>query len=331
MNTRTEQSIVEAAVAALNDLGLHARARNVTKAEHADAVVTVRRDGKAFRFLAEVKRRLTPAMIGPVSLAISARGEDRLLITDYATPPIADALRHLGIQFADTAGNVFLNRMGLLVIVTGRTPKAVRPRTMTPRVFRRSGLKILFALLSDPALVSSPQRTIADAANVSLGSLAPFLEGLRELGFLAEIRGTRRLVDRGRLIDQWTEGYARTLQPSLESGRFRANESGWWRRVNPTSYDVLWGGETAAAVLQRNLIPQQTILYGDALPAKLLAGHRLKADPNGDVVFRKRFWNAAPSPRADVVPAVLIYADLLATGDGRSLAAAKQIREKYLD
>jgi hypothetical protein len=156
------------------------------------------------------------------------------------------------------------------------------------------------------------------------------LEGLRKLDFLAEIRGTRHIVNRERLIEQWTEGYARLLEPSLEIGRFSSATSDWWRRTDASKFGAQWGGETAAALLQRHLVPELTIIYAGEIPSRMLSEHRLKADPDGRVIFRRRFWNAVPSPRQDVVPPLLIYADLVASGDGRSLAAAKQIRDAFL-
>jgi hypothetical protein len=253
------------------------------------------------------------------------------LLTDYVTPPVSEAFRQHGVQFADAAGNAYLRDEGLLVVISGRTPKTTAPRTNTLRVFHRSGLRILFVLISAPTLVTAPFRAIAEVANVSLGSVPPVLDGMRELGFIVEAAGTRRLVDRDRLIGQWVEGYARRLQPSLAMGRFHASTSDWWRNVDLTSYGVQWGGETAAALLQRHLRPEHVLIYADAAPTRLMSEQRLKADPIGEVFLRRRFWNSVPSPRADIVPPLLIYADLVATGDARSLAAAKQIRETYLD
>ncbi len=331
LNTKPEWAVIETAIAALNDAGLDVRARlGGSKRRDVDAIVTVRHDGKTLQYLAEVKRRLAPSLIGPITLAFTQPGENRLLLTDYITPPIADAFRGHGVQFADTAGNAYLKGEGLLVVISGRSARTSAPRTNTLRVFHRSGLQILFALVSTPSLVTAPFRTIAEVAKVSLGSVPPVLDGLRELGFLVEVNGARRLVERDRLIDQWVEGYTRRLQPSLEMGRFHASTPDWWRRTDLTSYGVQWGGETAAALLQRHLHPENVIIYADAVPTRLLSEQRLKAEV-GEIFLRRRFWNAVPSPRADIVPPLLIYADLVATGDARSLAAAKQIRETYLD
>ena len=175
-----------------------------------------------------------------------------------------------------------------------------------------------------------PATTIARTARVALGSVPAVLEGLRELGFIADIKGTRRLLHRERLIDQWTEAYARQLFPTLEMARFSAASSGWWRRAGIGKYGAQWGGETAAGLLQGHLIPEQTMIYADEMPAALLKQHRLRADASGPVVLRRRFWNELSTPRLDIVPALLIYADLVADGDARSLAGAKQIRDAYL-
>lgn len=330
VNTTPERAVIEAAIAALKDLELDARARYSGR-NMGDAIVTLRHGRRTVRYVAEVKRRLTPQLIGPITLAFTHPGENRLLLADYVTPPIADAFRRHGVQFADTAGNAYLKSEGLLVVVSGRKPKTTAPRTNTLRMFHRNGLQILFVLLSEPKFVSAPLRSIAEAANVSLGSVPPVLDGLREIGLIVELKGTRRLVDRDRLIDQWVEGFARRLQPSLEMGRFRASTSDWWQHADLTSYGVQWGGEPAAALLQRTLRPEDMTIYADAIPARLLSEQRLKADPAGKIFVRRRFWNALPSPRADVVPPLLIYADLVAVGDARALTAATQIRETYLD
>jgi hypothetical protein len=269
-------------------------------------------------------------MVGPVTLTSAGWGNDRLLITDYVTPPLADELRHRQVQFIDAAGNAFLSRQGLFVFVTGRRARKSHTPPKTPRVFRPSGLKVIFALLSVPDLFAAPQRAIAGAAGVSLGSVALVLEGLAGLGFVAEIRGRRRVVNREQLLQQWTEAYARVLEPSLELGRFSAASPGWWRNADLTPYGAQWGGETAAALLHRYLVPQRSMIYTDSIPARMLAKYRLRADPHGQVILRRRFWNAVPGPRANIVPPLLIYADLVAAGDARSLDAAKQIRDAYL-
>jgi len=327
MNTQTEHTLLADAVAALNDLGLEATAEREHANPQTDATITIHRDGKRHRFRAEVKRSLTPSIIGLVTVAFEGV-KDRLLVTDYVTPPMAEELSRRGVQFVDTAGNAFLERRGLFVFVSGRRRNKILAAAPRPsRVFQTSGIKILFAILSAPQFLET-QRSIASAADVALGSVPAVLEGLADLGYLVEIEGTRRLLQRERLVNQWTEAYARVLDPSLELARFAA-PADWWRQIDLATHGVQWGGETAAAILQRGLVPERAVIYTDALPTRLISQYRLKHDPAGKVILRRRFWNSVPSPRADVVPPLLIYADLMTAGDARSIDAAKQLRDAY--
>lgn len=329
MNDGSEQPLIAAATEALKDFGLDAAAKPGSSGDReSDASFTLRRDGKTFHYQAEVKRRLAPSMLGLLELAFASK-DDRLLIADYVTPPMADELRRRRVQFADSAGNAFLNRRGLYVFVTGRRRRAETTAPRRVRVFRTSGIKVVFALLSVSSLVGAPQRTIASTAGVALGSVSAVLDGLTELGFLIESKGTLRLIQRDRLLQQWTESYARLLEPTLELGRFSAAPANWWRHADLTAHGAQWGGETAAALLHRYLVPERAIIYTDDIPTKLLSQYRLKADPSGRVLLRRRFWNSVPAPRADVVPPLLVFADLITAGDARSIDAAKQIRDAY--
>ncbi len=331
MNKHAETPLLEAAIATLRDMGFVAFTQPGNGRRNTGDALTVRQGRKHLRYRVDVKRALKPALIGSVSLALSGDRENRLLITDHVTPPVADMLRKQGIQFVDASGNAYLQRPDLLVFVTGHRPRPRRPVIKTLRVFRPTGLKTIFAMLSLPELVAAPQRDIARAAGVALGSVARVLEGLRELGFLAEIRATRHLLNRKRLIQQWAEAYARVLDPTLDMARFSASPANWWRHADPTKYGAQWGGETAAALLQ-NLVPERTIIYAAETPARLMSRYRLRADTDGRVVVRRRFWHFDVTlPRRDVVPPLLVYADLAVAGDARSLAAAEQIRDAYLD
>jgi len=328
-NDRREDPLV-ASAAAFEELGFAADFRRGRDRE-SGAVLTLRTRDGSHTYSVTVKRHVSRSLLGAITTAFAARPHDSLLVTDYITPPLADELRRRGIQFVDSAGNTFLSGTGLFVFVAGRKLRKRQRPVPTPRVFRTTGLKVTFALLSLPDLVNKPQRDIAASAGVALGSVPVILDGLRELGFVDDVRGQRRLLDPERLLRQWTEGYARSLEPTLELSRFSAADAKWWRRADISKHSAQWGGETAAALLHRHLVPEQAVLYAARVPSRLLVEHRLKADPAGNVVVRQRFWNfEMPWKRQDLVPPLLIYADLIAAGDGRSLAAAKQIHDEYL-
>jgi hypothetical protein len=88
---------------------------------------------------------------------------------------------------------------------------------------------------------------------------------------------------------------------------------------------VLIGGELAAARITRHLRPGTATFYVEASDPKVLLKMVLKADTDGNVDFRRRFWNF-PAEEAQLTPNLLIYADLLAIGDARCLETAQLLR-----
>ena len=66
--------------------------------------------------------------------------------------------------------------------------------------------------------------------------------------------------------------------------------------------------------------------------ATLIGAHRLRADPAGDVEVLDTFWTfGTDATQPDLVPPLLVYADLVATLDARNLEVAKPIRERFLE
>ena len=56
--------------------------------------------------------------------------------------------------------------------------------------------------------------------------------------------------------------------------------------------------------------------------------NRLKKDPKGNLILMKKFWNFEDTDYPGMTHPILIYADLLATGDPRNIETAKIIYEK---
>jgi len=72
--------------------------------------------------------------------------------------------------------------------------------------------------------------------------------------------------------------------------------------------------------------PEVTTIYTQKPIGKLILKNRLRKDPNGDVEILNGFWKFEPH-RADkdLVHPVLVYADLMATGDSRNIEVAEMI------
>ncbi len=292
----------------------------------------LRVDGQVIEFVAQVKRGLRPATLGAALLALERLGPDALLVTDYVTPQLADALRERGVAFLDAAGNAYVHRPPVLVWVKGQRPEEKLTPLTVGRAFQATGLQAVFALLCRPELVTQPYREIATLAGVAHGTVGVVMADLAQEGFVVALgEAGRRLRNRRRLLDIWMEAYARTLRPKLLLGRYQAPAGDWWEPLDVAAYEAQFGAEPAAAKLEHYLRPGITTLYAEKVPTRLLADHRLRTDPAGDVEIRKRFWIFNyPWNHPDLVPPVLIYADLLATGDARCMEAAKRVYELYL-
>ena len=148
------------------------------------------------------------------------------------------------------------------------------------------------------------------------------------LAYVAKVGGRRRLINGERLLDRWTEAYARTLRPKLLLGRYRG-DLGALQRATPWPGGVLIGGELAAARLTRHLRPGTATFYAEAIDPKVLLKLVLKADTEGNVDVRRRFWNFA-AEETPLTPNLLVYADLLAIGDARCLETAQLLRGPLL-
>jgi hypothetical protein len=327
-----EQRLLAEALKTMEPLGLHFRVlrQGVRDGAHrADADIDVRFGGRNIRYVVEVKRGLRPATLGAVTHQLATHKGNPLLVTDHVTPPLADALRAKGVQFIDAAGNAFLNRPPLLVFVKGQRPTGQETVTERGRAFQPTGLQVLFALLARPELVGRPYREMAVAAGVAHGTVGWVMAELPALGYVAKVGGRRRLVNGQRLLDQWTEAYARTLRPRLLLGRFRGDIDDLYARTDQWQEDLLVGGELAAARLTRHLRPGTATLYTQAIDPKVVLKLVLRADAEGNVEFRRRFWTF-PAEEARLTPTLLVYADLLATGDARCLETAQLLRGPLL-
>jgi hypothetical protein len=57
---------------------------------------------------------------------------------------------------------------------------------------------------------------------------------------------------------------------------------------------------------------------------------RLIKDATGEVELREKFWRFEAPEYPDLVPPLLIYADLLATADDRNIETAQKLYDAHL-
>lgn len=254
----------------------------------------------------------------------------QLLAAPHIAPDAAQALAADGIPFVDAAGNAYFAGPGLFVRVVGREPLKDLPRPpAAPRLFAAKGMRVMFVLLALPDYLGRPQREIAATAQVAVGTVAGVFEGLRTLGYLRE-GAAPRLVRRPDLMTQWVNTYIQRKLYETRVENFRAADPEWWKAIDLKAYDACFGGDVAAAKLTGYLKPALCIVhtFGDA--TRLKRDARMRADPQGDILITDAFWRFPADQREDTAPPLLVYAELLATGDPRAIETAQLIHERFL-
>jgi hypothetical protein len=218
-------------------------------------------------------------------------------------------------------------------MIAGRRPaEEIVVKERTGRAFRPSGLKILFALLCNPGLESEGYREIAAEAGVSRGAVGWVMGDLESAGYLLRARGkNRRLINKRYLLKRWVETFSARLRPALLMGRYKSKTPGWWQKSGELSGGALWGGEVAAAKLTRHLRPEIVTVYAPTNLPELQVRFGLRRDPEGDVEILKKFWSFEDGGTAnETVPPLLVYADLMASGDDRNIETAEIIYDTHL-
>jgi hypothetical protein len=298
----------------------------------ADWLLKMRVQETELRFYAEIKTNITKAVRALIKIqkAQFQFPYPILLVTRYVTAQMAEQLKQDDIQFIDTAGNVYINQPPLYVYVKGNRPPDIFPRLK--RAFKPTGLKVVYAFLCNPDLLNKTYREIAQAANVALGTVGWIIRDLKEMGYLLDMakRGYR-LIQKEDLLKRWLIDYPEKLRPKLLLGRFRGPQ-GWWQQKTLDPMYAQWGGEVAATKLTKYLKPQTITIYTKREQLNtLLVENRLKREINGDIEILEKFWTPLEKWQyEDTVNPILIYADLMATGDQRNIETAKVIYEQYL-
>jgi hypothetical protein len=297
-----------------------------------DALLRIGRNNAQTEYAAIIKKYVTNDNLGALASQLRHTKPRGILVTHHVTPNQSDKLKSLNVPFFDTAGNAFLADETLFVFVSGRRSEHEKPKEKPNRAFQPSGLRTVFALLCNPGLELQGYREIAAAANVSHGTIGLVMNDLQKEGYLMDmgVKG-RRLTKKADLIKRWTERYPQQLRPKLLQARYSSMKSDWWKEARLEDFGAYWGGEVAAAKLTKYLRPQQKTIYAATTIPEIQAKYALKKDPNGDVEILKRFWAFdEEASKTGIVPPLLVYADLIASGDDRNIETAEIIYDTQI-
>ncbi|KAG8153118.1 type IV toxin-antitoxin system AbiEi family antitoxin [Burkholderia catarinensis] len=342
----SEQHVLDDACAAFERVTRRFDARPVrvpaAYSAHADAMIRFGIAGQTFEMPVAVSSSVE-SLQGALA-ALRRRGgapmpgeRPLMLIVPHLSAELAARLADHDIPFLDTAGNTYLIQPEAAVLISGRPKPARTPRRQASRATTPKGLAVMFALATQPGLVAQPYRAIAAASGVALGTVNLAMDDLIARGLVAQRRNGERLIpDWPRFVQEWVALYPSRLRAKLPSRRFAGLAPDWWRDFDFAAFDARLGGEPAADLLTHDLKPATITVYTHgAVPNRLLLQARLRPDERGDVEILEAFWPRSPAldwreQDVPLAPPLLIYADLVSSGDSRNLAAAERIHDRYL-
>ena len=309
----------------------------------ADALVEITSSAGTSEYVAEYKRGVTtttlPRVLAQLEALRHAVHLPPLLLAPYLTPAVASRLVEERTEFADAAGNVFLNGPAAYIQVSGQKRRSEPAESG----FTATDLQLIFALLAQPELREATYRELSARTGASLGKISGTVRKLESLGHVARTQsGLLLLRDPKPLLERWEFGYLEQLRPSLRPEGWRIGPPSRLAEVRDrvkTLNGVLIGGEHAADAITKYLTPSTLTLHvpkgeGSAVAKHL---HLARGGTKPDVVTLERF---APIARDESEPAVDVYmgstecgiahpilvrAELLALDDPRLRNVAERI------
>ena len=253
-----------------------------------------------------------------------------LLVTPYIPPAIAKTFAKEGVNYIDKAGNSYIHHAHLFIFITGKK-REIPIKTNKSRAFGEVGTKLLYELLRRPEHVNLSFRELASLTHLSLGSVGTIFQELTQMGFVSKAK-KRVLLEKETLLKRWLIAYSEVLRPKLIMKRMRPLSSTFYKDWNTLDLSIIssqtqWGGEPAGCILTKNLTPANYTIYTDTSWQNIGKTLGLIPDEEGRIEILSHFSTEASK---NTVSPLLVYADLMVSGDSRNREIAKIIENNEL-
>ena len=257
--------------------------------------------------------------------------KNNIIIADYLTKNTAEELKQNGINYLDASGNAFIKTNAFFVYVEGRKAK-INKKTNQTRAFQEAGLKLLLLLVSNPETLQFSYRELAEKTGIALGSVSNIFKELEESHYLLKTRNKRVLKNQDEIIERWVIAYNELLKPRSFRKKMRTigNEFNTNYIIN-NNLKLYLGGEPGGELLTSHLKPKDYIIYTDEEISKVAKELKLVPDDSGNIELYSKFWtDSLYLKNESAAPPLVVYADLLGTGNNRNIETAKHILENGL-
>ncbi len=292
-----------------------------------DVDLAIKIDEHNLIFNAEVRLFLNKARLGLVINQLRKNRGIPLLITKYVNPALMIQLVKNNVNFIDAVGNAYINEPPLFIKIKGNKPGEVKKIKTTKRPFYAAAMQTIFTILCNPGIEREPVREIAQKAGVAHGTVHITLKELKRQGYLTN--NGKLLTNKKKLLEKWVTLYPEKLKPKYVIGKYLINEE-QINNIELVKYNALWGGEAAAARLTNYLQPFIYTIYIGEKQGEFILKNRLRKHPQGNLILVKKFWKFLNYEYMNLTHPILVYADLLTTGDPRNIETAQIIYEKEI-
>ncbi len=192
-------------------------------------------------------------------------GHIGMLVAIEIPPSARERLRAEGRAYLDGSGNAYLADGPLLIHLDGRSTRASTRRQ--PGV-RSAGMRVIGALLADPALLDQSLRTVAAQCGVSTKAVRAARAKLAEQGQFVTRCGSPVLAAPADLRESWLIGYRELIRPRLSAGRFHLPQDDpavLARLFDEVGVDWAYGGSRGAAQHVQTTIGSDVVIHLAAL------------------------------------------------------------------
>lgn len=283
-------------------------------------------------FMCKIKGNITNANFNSILLSVLKQKEDTqkpiLLVAKQIYPGLMKQLSEHDINVIDYAGNCIIRHEPLFLIIKGEKNTPVKEPI--GRAFQEAGIKLIFHFLRNPDSVKQTYRTIKDETGISLGTIKTVIDELEADNFILKTKEGRFLKNKQNLLSRWIDAYNRTLKPKLLLNRLTflsKDKQNKWEEVNLPK-GMYWGGENGSHILDDYLYPGEFTIYTQIAITPLLKQGFFIPKKDGEIKVYNKFWNE--ETEGNIVPPLLIYADLMGSGNSRCLEAAQRILDNEL-
>ncbi|HRN55339.1 MAG TPA: type IV toxin-antitoxin system AbiEi family antitoxin [Agriterribacter sp.] len=301
------------------------------KTKAGDGYIILHINNKKLKFTITVKKEIRSHQLVQIE-ELHLRYPNLLVVAMHIFPKVKEALRTRNIAYLEANGNLYFHADNHLVWIDTNKPLPAEDKPAS-RAFTKTGLKVVYQFLLDENWLNTPYRQIEEHTGVAIANITNVIAGLKQGGFVLPVaKNQYKLTDKKQLLEKWVAAYERRLKPTLQVGRFRfLKEEDFlnWKELPLQTGKTMWGSEPAADLLTGYLHPAELTLYTTETRNELIKNYRLIPDDNGNVKAYNKFWKHDDAA-GNIVHPLLVYTDLMNTGDRRCLETAQKIFDASL-